>query len=145
MTTIDVLDTLRRCTSGHNCGDCRLRGGIDRRTSCVALLLAEAKTAIENLLEVTDAIWAKKKEAEAERDALREKVTQWISVEDRLPEDRGDVLVVAYWHERWGVHLGWCARERGAWSVHVGFADRSDLTVTHWMPLPEAPEEGEKA
>lgn len=73
-------------------------------------------------------------EAAVERD--------WISVEDRLPEDRSDVLVVAYWHERWGVYMGWCAPERAAWSVHIGIGDRNDVAVTHWMPLPEAPEEG---
>ena len=56
---------------------------------------------------------------------------------ERLPEDRSDVLVVAYWHERWGVYMGWCAPERAAWSVHIGIGDRSDIAVTHWMPLPE--------
>ena len=69
-----------------------------------------------------------------------ERHTDWIPVAERLPKDRSDVLVVAYWHERWGVHMGWCVPERGKWSVHVGFADRSDLTVTRWMPLPEPPE-----
>ena len=65
---------------------------------------------------------------------------RWIPVEERLPEDRSDVLVVAYWHERWGVYMDWCAPERAAWSVHIGIGDRSDIAVTHWMPLPEPPE-----
>lgn len=65
---------------------------------------------------------------------------RWIPVTERLPEDRSDVLVVAYWHERWGVYMGWCAPERVAWSVHIGIGDRSDIAVTHWMPLPEPPE-----
>lgn len=65
---------------------------------------------------------------------------RWIPVEERLPEDRSDVLVVAYWHERWGVYMGWCAPERAAWSVRIGIGDRSDIAVTHWMPLPEPPE-----
>ena len=69
---------------------------------------------------------------------------RWIPVEERLPEDRSDVLVVAYWHERWGVYMGWCAPERAAWFVHIGIGDRSDIAVTHWMPLPKAPE-AEKA
>lgn len=67
--------------------------------------------------------------------------TAWISVKDRLPSDRGNVLVVAFWHERWGVYMGWCAHERAKWSVHVGLGERSDVTVTHWMPLPEPPKE----
>lgn len=65
---------------------------------------------------------------------------RWVPVEERLPEDRSDVLVVAYWRERWGVYMGWCAPERAAWSVHIGIGDRSDIAVTHWMPLPEPPE-----
>ena len=71
--------------------------------------------------------------------ALRERHA-WIPVTERLPEDRSDVLVVAYWHERWGVYMGWCAHERAEWSVHIGIGDRSNVAVTHWMPLPEPPE-----
>lgn len=65
---------------------------------------------------------------------------RWIPVEERLPKDRSDVLVVAYWHERWGVYMGWCAPKRAQWSVHIGIGDRNDVAVTHWMPLPEPPE-----
>lgn len=66
---------------------------------------------------------------------------RWTPVEERLPEDRSDVLVVAYWNERWGVYMGWCAPERAQWSVHIGIGDRNDVAVTHWMPLPEPPKE----
>ena len=69
---------------------------------------------------------------------------RWIPVNERLPEDRSNVLVVAYWHERWGVYMGWCASERAAWSVHIGIGNRNDVAVTHWMPLPE-PQEVENA
>lgn len=65
---------------------------------------------------------------------------RWIPVTERLPEDRSNVLVVAYWHERWGVYMGWCAPERAEWCVHIGIGDRDDVAVTHWMPLPAAPE-----
>ncbi len=78
-----------------------------------------------------------------EIEKLRGQVPRWIPVEERLPENRSDVLVVAYWHERWGAYMGWCAPERAAWSVHVGIGDRSDIAVTHWMPLPEPPKEVE--
>lgn len=70
---------------------------------------------------------------------------RWIPVEEQLPEDRSNVLVVAYWHERWGVYMGWCAPERAEWSVHVGIGDRDDVAVTHWMPLPEPPKEERRA
>lgn len=75
-----------------------------------------------------------------EIEKLRGQLPRWIPVTERLPEDRSDVLVVAYWHERWGVYMGWCAPERVAWSVHIGIGDRSDIAVTHWMPLPTDPE-----
>lgn len=95
--------------------------------------LAEAADRLENQ---NAHIAALQKEIEK----LRRQVPRWIPVTERLPEDRSDVLVVAYWHERWGVYMGWCAPERAAWSVHIGIGDRNDVAVTHWMPLPEPPE-----
>ena len=80
----------------------------------------------------------------AEEIAVAQERQRWIPVEERLPEDRSDVLVVAYWHERWGVYMGWCAPERAKWSVHVGIGDRDDVAVTYWMPLPEPPKEDDR-
>ena len=64
----------------------------------------------------------------------------WISVEDRLPEDskfrkvktrKGEILkrvawtgIVKYWRES-----------------HAKKLDRVRRDITHWMPLPEPPEE----
>ena len=76
----------------------------------------------------------------AEEIAVAQERTRWVPVEERLPEDRSYVLVVAYWYERWGVYMGWCAPERAEWSVHVGIGDRSDVAVVYWMPLPAPPE-----
>ena len=73
-----------------------------------------------------------------------ELMPKWVSVKERLPEDRSNVLVVAYWHERWGVYMGWCAPERAEWSVHVGIGDRSDVAVVYWMPLPAPPKEDDR-
>lgn len=71
----------------------------------------------------------------AENAALREK-QRWISVIEKTPEydmpqlalnADGDALIANYaygeWFDTWG----------------------QDVEVTHWMPLPEAPEEGGKA
>ena len=66
----------------------------------------------------------------AEEIAVAQERQRWIPVEERLPEDRSDVLVVAYWHERWGVYMGWCAPKRSEWSVHIGIGDRNDVAVT---------------
>lgn len=71
---------------------------------------------------------------------------KWVSVEDRLPPQSTDVLVYpmlsAYSHVAW--HDGGCWRvteyEKGLGEVHTAL---NDGLVTHWMPLPPAPE-GEK-
>ena len=54
---------------------------------------------------------------------------EWVSVEERLPEDGDEVIVVsdgktcASWHE--AGDFGWAVGGK----------------VTHWMPLPTPPEE----
>lgn len=67
----------------------------------------------------------------------------WIPVKERLPEDRDDVLVVAFWAERWGVYMGWCVAEKKRWYVNTGNtcgAVNRGVPVAYWMPLPELPE-----
>ena len=81
---------------------------------------------------------------ELKLNAAAKRMPKWVSVKERLPEDRSNVLVVAYWHERWGVYMGWCAPERAKWSVHIGIGDRDDVAVTYWMPLPEPPKEDDR-
>ena len=67
----------------------------------------------------------------------------WISAKERLPEDSDDVLVVAFWAERWGVYMGWCVAEKKRWYVNTGNtcgAVNRGVPVAYWMPLPELPE-----
>lgn len=68
--------------------------------------------------------------------------SQWISVKDALPQKSGDyivyqrylgvtVLPYAVTYQRWNAHDN---TEYGAkYALDVG-------SVTHWMPLPDAPE-----
>jgi len=65
--------------------------------------------------------------------------TVWISVEDRLPTAREDVLVVAYWHEAYQTLMGWYEPKSEVWHVTTSTGDKTDLNVTHWMPLPQPP------
>nr|DAE38732.1 MAG TPA: Protein of unknown function (DUF551) [Bacteriophage sp.] len=125
MTRQEIVQALHICGEDHPCRDCQLYGKI----SCVETLCKQALDLIERLT--------------AENSELREKVTQWISVEDRLPEPGVPVLVnyigtdelphadgVVAWTD-WGA-LWW----------EGSLADsESEVTVpiTHWMPLPEAP------
>ncbi len=74
---------------------------------------------------------------------------QWVSVKDRLPEE-DEIYIVAADDEGepmderiWGGRAVVCAEYfGGSWSWQDGKYEY-DLTglVTHWMPLPEPPEE----
>ena len=76
----------------------------------------------------------------AENAALLEKMPQWISVEGRRPEPGKRVLATD------GVFVGEAYRTSAdTWRRYDGIAMRDCLgsVVTHWMPLPGAPAEGE--
>ena len=78
----------------------------------------------------------------AENAALREKGPRWISVEERRPEPGKRVLATD------GVFVGEAYRTSAdTWRRYDRIAMRDCLgsIVTHWMPLPGAPEEGGKA
>ena len=130
------------CGHEHNCGvsGCAVMREAADRIANQSTHIAALQQEIEKLRGQNEQLREAAALVTKESAELLER--RWIPVEERLPEDRSDVLVVAYWHERWGAYMGWCAPERAAWSVHVGIGDRSDIAVTHWMPLPEPPEEG---
>lgn len=77
--------------------------------------------------------------AEAENAALREKMPQWISVEDRMPEvwkDEDGVLVnYMIYTPEFGADIGNYHAKAKRWLCMA-----IPCTVTHWMPLPGAPE-----
>lgn len=60
---------------------------------------------------------------------------RWIPVEERLPEEAERVLT---WRGKDGINAE-CWTEWEGWELT---ALLSDERVTHWMPLPEPPEEG---
>lgn len=128
------------CGREHNCGvsECAIMREAADRIANQSNHIAALQQEIEKLRGQNEQLREAAALVTKESAELLER--RWIPVEERLPEDRSDVLVVAYWHERWGVYMGWCAPERAAWSVHIGIGDRSDIAVTHWMPLPEPPE-----
>lgn len=148
MEIVEILSALRHCTSDLGCDTCPMRAGIEQRAFCVATLLEESKTAIIDLLAGIDASKRRCAQAQAERAALREKVPrwekvpQWISVEERRPEPGKRVLATD------GIFVGEAYRTSAdTWRRYDGIAMRDCLgsIVTHWLPLPEAPEEGGKA
>lgn len=128
MTDEQILQALKRlrvetgslacfgCGREHNCGT----------HGCA--ILREAADLIERLT--------------AENAAMREKVPQWISVEERMPIDRLKKYLVAFQDAggpivdmaRYFPSDGWTCDN---WDV-------PQALITNWMPLPEAPEEGDK-
>ena len=56
---------------------------------------------------------------------------EWVSVEDRLPEEKQRVIVRC---ERVGTSVGWILW--GNWMTDIGPGAGK---VTHWMPIPEPP------
>ena len=76
------------------------------------------------------------KALQAENDRLKKEVQQmrWIPVEERLPEEKQRVIVR---RERVGTSVGWILW--GNWMTDIGPGAGK---VTHWMPLPNPPKEG---
>lgn len=121
MTDKEIIQALRICATHKDkgCGLCPQR----KYVRCTERLADEAITMIERLT--------------AENVALREKVPQWISVEERRPEPGKRVLATD------GIFVGEAYRTSAdTWRRYDGIAMRDCLgsIVTHWMPLPEAPE-----
>lgn len=105
----------------------------------VSVLLLEAADAIEDLITALT----------ASNEVVAKSKPKWIPVTERLPEEKinpythdfepiicstnfGDVRVYKY-----GTPIGW--DEPHFWNG----AGIVDWYVTHWMPLPEAPKDGE--
>lgn len=66
------------------------------------------------------------------------KAQEWISVEDRLPEDRADVILHP---QRGKVAIGYYNKAIESWVQFFAGVKISAGEVTHWMPLPEVPKE----
>ncbi|MBC8612093.1 DUF551 domain-containing protein [Massilimaliae timonensis] len=65
---------------------------------------------------------------------------EWISVKDRLPEPFISVLCYMPGEQPFPtVHEGFVSNN-GIW--HSNYFNREPGEVTHWMPLPQPPEEG---
>ena len=124
MTDKEIVQALRRCQFGAPCARCpavSYKNCMDEMHKCAADL-------IERLT--------------AENAALREKVPRGISVDDRHPKPGTRVLATD------GVFVGEAYRTSAdTWRRYDGIAMRDCIgsVVTHWMPLAEAPGEGNNA
>ena len=73
---------------------------------------------------------------------LEAQVPRWISVEERLPEEDGEYLVLKVHNYR--KDDGWMAQEVALFlrARDPEWVIGNLCEVTHWMQLPEEPEEG---
>ena len=149
MTYKEIIRALRCCAEGE-CKDCAMH---EDKQRCQENLLDKAADLIERLtaesadlrkeIEWKDMVIAlaqkEQAKAEAERDALREK-QRWIPVTERLPEEKVN-CIVHYKH-------AYCDTD-DYWAIGFCFYDGEKFKfdpvykVTHWMPLPKAPEDGD--
>lgn len=159
MTSEEIVKALREdcktcsesliCENGTNlaglyCANKDAADLIERLTAENVVLPDGQASVIESLrkeIEWKDMVIAlaqrKQAEAEAENAALREKAPQWTSVDDRHPKPGTRVLATD------GVFVGEAYRTSAdTWRRYDGIAMRDCIgsVVTHWMPLPEAPE-----
>lgn len=143
METVEILSALRHCTSDLGCDTCPMRAGIEQRAFCVATLLKESKTAIIDLLAGIDAAKRRCAQTQAERDALREK-QRWIPVTERMP----NTIPCNAGTEYSEAVIVWTTGNKAMIAVWDGidficptdFWEAWGEEITHWMPLPEAPE-----
>lgn len=123
MTDKKIVQALRRCQFGAPCARCpavSYKNCMDEMHKCAADL-------IERLT--------------AENAALREK-QRWIPVTERMPELEVPVLVLDRRGNMIVRTLRRLVSDKEAVFRPDGLAPRKN--ITNWMPLPEAPEEGDK-
>ena len=128
MTDKEIMQVLRYCSDPNPdaCNYCQYL----KEEHCILKMAGAALDLIERLT--------------AENAALREKVAQWISVEDADRRAPAGQRVIA----TDGVFVGEAYRTSAdSWRRYDDYRlwhDATGRTVTKWMPLPEASEEGEK-
>ena len=121
------LDTIK----GYKGNDCTFEQGAD-------WLIAHGVTVQENV-EISDELLKQLKNAPitiCKEEPSIEVVQEWISVNDRLPEEKVN-CIVHYKH-------AYCDND-DYWAIGICFYDGKKFQmdwsykVTHWMPLPKPP------
>lgn len=72
-------------------------------------------------------------------------INQWIPVTERLPKNTNDVLAIVLGDGCQQVLVGWYFAKYDKWRIYPPCTGRDPWIVTHWMPLPKPPKEGNNA
>ena len=125
------------CPMRHETGNCLVSGGF---CTAVNTPICEALHNAYNAGK-THSIEEMKKQG-------YRKQSEWISVEERLPEITETVLI-AYkekweWEAEWtfDVDVGSLDITGREWNTYHDLYEGQELHITHWMPLPEPPKKG---
>ena len=145
------------CTGGHQCHACPFSGSesleetcfeVERRVNGLAARYVEAA----HSPSPTDG-GSSLPEGASGADADDTNVgckREWISVDERLPDDYNDYLVVVKhkyeWEDEWeydvdvgGPALGDDGYIDHFWETLNDWEEGEECHITHWMPLPEPP------
>lgn len=99
--------------------------------------------AYEKILNCTESV---REDALALIQRLEAQVPKWISVEERLPENKQ--MVIGFTPCDGYMFVGYYREEQNwkQWYIVTAMRSTKYVTkkVTHWMPLPEPPKEEEK-
>ena len=141
-TPDEIKKELERCTTyicGFPCEGCLY--GIDAEkveSDCVDALLKDALAYIQQLENYIGELTEKVSQLEAAQ-------PKWISVEDRLPDDRGNFITKIHCDNGDWIEVNtFDYMEKEWWHDAVNCTVKATEFVTHWMPLPEAPKEDVK-
>lgn len=125
----ELVKKLRRCGKGLCTEDCPDWTKNNLYHTCQDEVVLEAADAIEELSRKYKSIAASLNESVELVRKLQQ--PRWIPVSERLPEDSGDYLV----HDSCGnIFQNFFGTVVKRWSARDGM-------ITHWMPLPDPPEE----
>ena len=103
----------------------------------VADYLLDSGVTVQENMEISDELLKQLKNVPItnwKEEPSIEVAQEWISVDDKLPENGKEGVLIAL---RWGeVDIGWC--EDGRWRSEF-VNEYEDGEVTHWMPIPQPP------
>ena len=149
----NVIKGLDLCTAGAMCEECPYKEEQDETYSgfCEQILKLDALELLQ--------------EQQAEIDRLKAEQTKWIPVSERLPEEHETIFAKLKGTDKWNsamfekmsddvrvVEVFEDGTRRvfhshtmdGKWDVERKNTVRKYAKVTHWMPNPELPKEGEQ-